>query len=92
MAKRVAEKWLQERAVPEYRLRVFSSASSPHNLPALLRAFRDSKTRIAGLTPIEDLRIRVSSERVDLWASDRESLIQLNTWLLKHGCETTGIW
>lgn len=92
MAKRVAEKWLQERAVPEYRLTVYSSASSPRNLPALLRSFRESKTRVAGIQPIQDMRIRAGSEKIDLWSSDRESLIKLNSWLLKNGCETTGIW
>ena len=92
MAKRVAEKWLQERAVPEYRLTVFSSSSSPKNLPSLLRSFRDAKTRIARIQPITDLGVKVSSEKVDLWSRDREGLIKLNAWLLKNGCETTGIW
>ena len=92
MAKRVAEKWLQERAVPEHRLTVFSSSSSPRNLPALLRSFRDAKTRIARIAPIQDLGVKVSSERLELWTSDREGLIKLNGWLMKNGCETSGIW
>ena len=64
MAKRVAEKWLQERVAPEYRLTVFPSANSPKNLPTLLHAFRNSETRIAGIPPITDLGIRVHSEKV----------------------------
>lgn len=91
MARRVAVKWLQENASPEYRITVYAGSTS-RNLPGLLRAFRDRKTRIASIGPIEDLGVETNSDRMILWSGNREGMLKLDQWLTKSGYETTGIW
>jgi hypothetical protein len=92
MAKRIAEAWLKDHAKPEYRLTVYAGSEDMRNLPGLLRAFRDSRTRIGSMTPIEDLGIQSGFDRVTLRSSDHIGMIELDRWLTKRGCETTGIW
>ena len=92
MAKRVAAAWLQDHAKPEYRLTVYAGSEDMRNLPGLLRAFREGKTKIGSINPISDLGIQSGFDRVTLRSSDHEGMIELDRWLTKRGCETTGIW
>ena len=92
MARRVAVKWLEDNAKPEYRITVYAGSEGVRNLPGLLRAFRDKRTRIASVDPIEDLGIDATLDRMTLWSGDREGMVKLDQWLTKIGCETTGIW
>jgi hypothetical protein len=92
MAKRVADKWLQKNALPEYRLTVYTGWESMRNLSGLLHAFRDRKTRIGSIEPIEDLGMDVTPDRLTLWSRNREGMLALDKWLTERGCETTGLW
>ena len=92
MAKRVASKWLQDRAHPEFRVTVYPGPEGFKNLPGLLRSFRDAKVRISSLAPIPDLGMEVKPDRLTVWSKDREALLSLEKWVVKMGCETTGIW
>ncbi len=93
MAKRVATKWLAERAVPEYRLRVYHGfGRESRNLPGLLRSFRDGKVKIVTATSIPDLGIKPGFDHIDVWSKDRVALQDLDVALQKLGCETTGVW
>jgi hypothetical protein len=97
MAKRIATSWLEKHAQPEYRITVYASSDSIRNLPGLLRAFRDNKTRIAGggsghLDVLEDLGINTGFDRVTIWSRNRQGMVELDAWLRSKGCETTGIW
>lgn len=92
MAKRVALKWLEDRAHPEYRISVYAETCPLQNLSGYLKAFRDGKARIAGLAPIKDLGVDTDQDKINVWSSDREGLIKIDAWLTKMGCETTGIW
>ncbi len=92
MAKRVASQWLTRHARPEYRITVYAGSEEIRNLPGLLRAFRDGRTKVAGIEPIKDLGIEASFDRMTIWSSDYEGMTKLDEWLTKRGCETTGIW
>jgi hypothetical protein len=93
MAKALAKRWVEENAHPEFRLKVYRSAAKElKNLPGLLRSFRDGKLKIAGIDPIEDLGIQPGFDHLIVWSSDRESLVRLDEWFHKSGCETTGVW
>lgn len=94
MARRIARRFLEERAQPEYRLKVFyyGSAREKKSLPNLLRSFRDGKLRIGKVNPIPDLGINEDFDHFMIWSSERESLIQLKDWFEDHGYETSGIW
>lgn len=92
MAKRVAESWLAAHARPEYRITVYAGGENVRHLPSLLRAFRDNKTRIGSLDPLEDLGINTGFDQVTIWSQSREGMLELDGWLRKRGCETTGIW
>lgn len=92
MAGRVAKRWLKANLRDEYRLTVFQSGKGVKNLPGLLRSFRDGKIKIGSVLPIRDLGIKLGFDQVDIWSSDKEHLIELDTWLRNAGCETSGIW
>lgn len=92
MAKRVASTWLDRHARPEYRITVYAGSEEVRNLPGLLRAFRDGRTRIASMNPIPDLGIEAGLDRLTLWSRDRVGMLSLDKWLTGRGCETTGIW
>jgi len=93
MARRVAHSWMQQHAKPEYRITVYHTSSKlVQNLPGLLRAFRDRKTKIAGMSPVTDLGVTVGMEHLVLRSGNREAMVELDQWLTRVGCETTGIW
>lgn len=92
MAKRVAEKWLEENARPEYKITAYYGSSSPPNLPSLLKAFRDGNVRLGSLKSIPDLGVIAGFDQIVLWSKDRQALVDLDSWLVKRGCETSGIW
>jgi hypothetical protein len=93
MARRLAKRWVEANARPEYRLKVYRSAAKElKNLPGLLRSFRDGKLKIAGIEPIEDLGIQPGFDHLIVWSSNRKGLIELDAWFHKSGCETTGVW
>ena len=92
MAKRVASKWLQRHAKPEYRITIYAGSEEIRSLPGLLRAFRDGRTKIGSVEPIRDLGIQAGFDRMTIWSSDYEGMTELDAWLTKRGCETTGIW
>lgn len=92
MAKRVAAKWLEANARPEYRITVYAGSEDINNLPGLLRGFRDGQVRLARVSRIADLGIEVGLDQMTLWSANREAMLALDDWLTKRGCETTGIW
>lgn len=92
MARRVAAKWLEANAHPEYRITVYAGSEELNNLPGLLRGFRDGHVRLGSVARISDLGIDGGLDQVTLWSRNRSALVSLDRWLTKRGCETTGIW
>ena len=94
LARRLAARWLSERASPEYRVKVYTvgSAREKKQLPNLLRSFRDARVHIGSMEPIPDLGVREGFDHFVLWSSDGDALMKLSTWLESKGYETTGIW
>lgn len=92
LTRRVARKWLEEKANPEYRMSIFGMASKIRRFPDLLRSFRDGKLKIGGISPVRDLGIKEGFDSVTVWSSDRESLISLKDWCERMNLETSGIW
>lgn len=92
MAKRVARRWLQAVAFPEYRFRVLYGSREIRNLTNLLYSFRDGRVAMADAPRVADLGIKDDGDGIDLWSRDRKGLIALHTWFEKRGFETTGIW
>ena len=91
MAKRLATRWVEENATPEYSLVAIAGFGVP-NLPSLMRAFRDSKIKLGSLNPIPDLGVSVTGEKLTLKSRHKDALVNLDAWLRSKGCETTGIW
>jgi hypothetical protein len=92
LAKKVASRWLEAAAKEEYRISVYSTASSSKNLPVMLRLFRDGRMKLGSVQPISDLGLKVAFDHLEVWSSNRECMIQLDSWLQKRGYETSGIW
>jgi len=92
MAKSVAQRWLEARVRPEYRMKVYYGANEIRGLPALVRSFRDGKIKIGSIEPIRDLGVKEEFDHFVIWSSDRDGLIELKDWLETRGCETTGVW
>jgi hypothetical protein len=92
LAKKVASRWLEAAAKEEYRISVYSTASSSKNLPVMLRLFRDGRMKIGSVKPITDLGVKVAFDHLEIWSSNRDSMIQLDSWLRDRGYETSGIW
>lgn len=90
MTKEVATKWLLKQARPEYRFRVFNPQSKDYL--GLLRAFRDGKTKIAGLDPIPDLGVKDGFGGFYVWSSDASSLEKLKDFFERRGMDTSWIW
>jgi hypothetical protein len=91
MAKKVARSWLEREALPEHRLVVYIGSEQIKNLPALLKSFRDGKSRLDKVPPIKDLGVKVEPDKVTFKSRDRESLQKLDEWLVSKGCETSGV-
>ena len=96
MAKGVADRWLQSRSAPEYRVTVYESGNSKpiRNITNLLRSFRDGKAAISGIETISDLGIgsEESAGAITIWSSNHSELVKLDEWLTKRGFLSTGIW
>ena len=93
MARRLAKRWVMQKAQPEFRLTVYRSAARElRNLPDLLKSFRDGKIRIAGIDAIPDLGVVAGFDHCEIWTSDRDKLKKLDAWFQRSGCETTGVW
>jgi len=92
MAQALARRWLTKVATAEYRVRIFYGAREYKNLPNLLRAFRDNKAKIAGLSPVCDMGVKEEFDYVEVWSRDYEGLRKLGQWFEKQDFDTTGIW
>lgn len=94
MARRIAARWLNDQAKPEYRLKVFTAGTSRERraMPNLLRSFRDGRIRLGSMEPIADLGVREEFDHFVLWSSNREALMKLAAWFEERNYETTGIW
>ncbi len=92
MAKRIAQAWLEKEALPEHRIVVYSGSDKLGNIPALLKSFRDGRSRIAGVPTIKDLGVKTEPDKLTFKSRDKEALQKLDTWLAAKGCETSGIW
>lgn len=91
MAHNVARRWIGRVARAEYRVRVLYGATDFKNLTNLLRCFRDGKVAMKGLAKIPDMGIKEDFDGIDVWSSDREALVMLNTWFESKGFETSGV-
>lgn len=92
LARKIASRWLESNVRDEYRLTVYQPANPIKNLPAMLRSFRDGRLKLGSIKPITDLGVKVGFDRLEVWSSNRDGLIELDAWFQKHGCETSGIW
>lgn len=59
-----------------------------------LRSWRDGRTKLGALAPIQDLGVRevVGTNTIEVWSSDCDGLRKLSTWLQERGFETDFIW
>ena len=93
MAKRIAEKWIENRSAPEHKLTIFrGSSKSSLNLPSLLRLFRDGKARVYTAAPIPDLGIQPEFDHVVVRSKDFDALVGLEGAVQKFGCDTSGVF
>lgn len=92
MAKRIAERWLQDHATPEYRLTVYVAGEEMSRVPGLLRAFRNGKAKLASVSLDGSLGLKVGFDHVTVWGSSRNMLAGLDKWFCDRGYETTGVW
>jgi hypothetical protein len=91
MARTVARRWIGRVAKVEYRIRVLYGAKEFRNLTNLLRCFRDGKVAMMGIQRIPDMGIREDFDGIDVWSSDHDALVTLNTWFESKGLETSGV-
>ena len=91
MAKRVAERWVESHSETQYRMAIHLPSDSNLNFPLILRAFRNSKVRLASVPPISDLGMDVGFDNIVVWSKNRMALLALESWLQARGCETIGV-
>jgi hypothetical protein len=91
MAHNVARRWIGRVARVEYRIRVLYGATEFKNLTNLLRCFRDGKVAMKGLSRIADMGIKEDFDGIDVWSSDYDAMVALNTWFEERGLETSGV-
>lgn len=97
MAHTVANRWLGEVSRKEYRFSVFPGSGKTEVdvrlLAGCLRAWRDGKARIASVSAVSDLGVRESSSNsIEVWSSDCDTLRKLSAWMESRGFETNFIW
>lgn len=91
MAKNVARGWLEARATPEYRFRVYHNQDlSPY--ANLLRSFRDNRFKLAGVDKLPTLGLLESTGNLTVWSSDWKALLSLKNFFEKKGMDTSWIW
>jgi hypothetical protein len=94
MSKAVARSWLQKKARPEYRFRVFNPQAKDY--PSVLRSFRDGKLALKvgseKIPPVSDLGVKEDFGGFYVWSSDLDSLKTLQQWFERRGLETSWIW
>lgn len=91
MAKNVAREWLESRATPEFRFRVYHNQDlGPY--ANLLRSFRDNRFKLAGVSKIPDLGLQESTGNLTVWSTDWKALMTLKTFFEKKGMDTSWIW
>jgi len=91
MTRDVAARWVSRIAMPEFRLRIFHGSGEIRNIAAMLRTFRDGKTKLSGVTPVRDFGIRDIGDATEIWSGNRTALTQIQTWFESRGFETTGV-
>ena len=92
MARVVARRWIGRVAKVEYRVRILYGSKEFKNLTNLLRCFRDGKVAMAGIKKISDMGIKEDFDGIEVWSSDHDALVTLNTWFESKGFETSGVW
>ena len=92
MTKRVADRWVRSVLNPEYRFKVLYGSRDTRNMADFMYSFRDGRVAMAGVTRVSDLGIKDTSDGLELWSKDRESLLSLHAWYERRGYETTGVW
>lgn len=91
MVHKVARRWIGRVARTEHRIRVLYGSFDLKNLVNLLRCFRDGKVAMKDIPKIPDLGIKEDFDGIDVWSSDYDALVQLNTWFEAKGLETSGV-
>jgi hypothetical protein len=91
LARDVAQRWVEEQALPEHRVTVYYMGKYAQRLPNILRSFRDGKFKIASVGIIPDLGVNEGFDSVILWSRDAAALAQLCRWCEQQGFETTGL-
>lgn len=92
MAKKLAAKWLEAHATPEYRATIYYMGKDGKNVPNVLRSFRDARLKIGTVEPIPDLGVAEHFDGVEVWSADRDKLVLLCAWFDQHGYESSGVW
>lgn len=94
MARSTARRWLEARATPEHRLRVFYGGNyEGRGFGNLLRLFRDGKLKVGGIEGIPDLGIQENGfDSITLWSQDREAMAELSRYFESRNFETSGVW
>lgn len=94
MARTVASQWVASGLKDEYRINVYGcgTRTETRHLAALLRSFRDGKTRVAGVEPVLDLGVVEHGDHLEIWSSDGVRLGKLASWLEGRGMDTSFIW
>ncbi len=93
MARSVSSRWLTAHLRPEYRMTVYLLGKQVHDVPMMLRYFRDGKRKFGStISPIRDLGIKVSFDAVTVWSQDYEGMSSLATWFKRNGYDTSGVF
>ena len=95
MTKDIAKEWVQNNSRPEYRLVVYPpmSGTGVKDLPTILRAWRDGKSRLASESKPSDLGVHISDAgTLTIWSTDYPKMKAISSWLSRRGYEVEGIW
>ena len=94
MARAVAARWVAAAATAEYRFSIYGcgTRAETRHLAALLKSFRDGKTRLAGVEAIGDLGVADRGDHVEVWSADVARLSVVAAWAEGRGMDTSFIW
>lgn len=92
MAKKVAQRWLEENAFPEYRFRVLLNGGDAPAYAGLLKGLRDGRITLQKVARIPDLGVQEEVGSLTVWSANKAGMQSLRDYFMRRGMDTSWIW
>lgn len=90
ITKEVALRWVQSVSQPHFKVYIYGPVEKLGKLHRVLAQLREGKARTGSLSNLGDLGLAREFDSLAIWSSDEDGIKKLNSWLERHGYETSG--